>query len=179
MKDEWHITVVGDQHEWRGWCTNMGIKPLRIELSTFEVQLMCAIPGTWVTDEYGPCVSPDAAIASLIKEMQTFDKFHVVRVKHEVQCHAIIPRVLYYECHVKLDGPFAPAQRMASRDLFRDQRWYLTRRRLEPFDALYFVECVRHQLLHDNNRSVISGWEYEAAIIDTYPELDSRWVREH
>lgn len=175
--DEWHITVTGDQHHWRGFCTSIGIKPLRIELSTFEVQLMCAISGSWVAEEYG--ARPDAAIHALQREMMSRG-FTTCRVKHELQAaaHEVIPDAMYYECHIKLDGPFDPQAAMASRDLFREDRWYITRRELAPFDPAAWVRSMRDGLRHfSSSRAVIHSYEYEAAVLDTNPALDARWVR--
>jgi hypothetical protein len=177
MREEWHVTVEGDQHAWRGFCTAIGIKPLRIELSTFEIQLMCAIPGTWVSEEYGAHVNPADAMVALHAEIDR-KGFRVVRVKREVQVAAgeTLADALYYECHIKIDGPFNPQAPMASRDLFRDHRWYLTRRELSPFDHEHWVTAT-HIALKTQPGAQIHSWEYECAIVDTHPELDSSWVR--
>lgn len=187
MLQELHITVTGDQHQWRGFCTRLGIKALHIELSTFERQLMCAIPGSWWVNEYGKDVPVVAISHSLTNEMHRAG-FQVVRVKHEHQAEIVevvgivnhLQRepeqtygVKYYECHVKLDGEFMPYLQMTSRDLFRDERWYCTLRQATPFNPRDFVDHVRNST---RGHAVIAGWEYEACVLDTNPELDARWA---
>lgn len=173
--EEWHITVEGDQHVWRGFCASIGIKALHIELNTFERQLMCAIPGTWLTNEYGSYVPAADAIVALHSEMSK-KGFRVVRVKHEVACRAydVVPDALYYEVHCKFDGPFKPALRMTSRDLFRNERWYLTQRKQEPFDP-QFIAGIAGIAAGSANR--LDSFEYEACVLDTNPHLDAEWVR--
>lgn len=179
--EEHHVTVEGDPFQWRGFCAQLGIKPLWIELSTFERQLMCAI--TRRADE-------------AIRAINATGSFKIVRIKHEVQPHTVdcnfvetgpyirhvpdVAEVKYYECHVKLDGPFRPAIRMASRDLFRAERWYCTLRTTQPFDPRDFVERVKFWAsIADGWRgpSRVAGFEYEACVLDTNPELDARWSR--
>lgn len=190
QREEWHVTVEGDPSQWRGWCVCNNIKPLWIELNTFERQLMCAIPGS-----LGRQVEHGNEVARNIIE-GIHRSFNIVRVKHEVQpvkldvsTHGepdqfietfgdITP--VYYECHVKCDGPFRPAMQMASRDLFRESRWYITRRSPSPFNAREFVDMVRGWVaLPDGWRgpSVVHSFEYEACVLDTNPNLDINWSR--
>jgi hypothetical protein len=188
--EEWHVTVDGDPTQWRGWCVMHDIKPLWIELNTFERQLMCAFPG----DRGRQVDRGNERAASLIEGIH--HSFNVVRIKHEVapvkldvSTHSspntfietfgdVTP--IYYECHVKLDGPFRPAMQMSSRDLFRAERWYVTRRQQTPFNAQEFVDMVRGWVaLPDGWRgpSVVHSFEYEAALLDTNPNLDVNWQR--
>jgi hypothetical protein len=178
--EEWHVTVEGDQHAWRGYCTALGIKPLRIELNTFEVQLMCAIPGQWFIDAFGHGMDHQACITTLCGMFEQ-RHFRVVRVKHELQVAAgeVLPAALYYECHIKLDGPFDPCALLASRDLFRTERWYITRRAMDPFDPAVYVAGAALGLRHFSSSpcAKVIGHEYEACVLDTNPALDARWVR--
>jgi hypothetical protein len=145
--EEWHITVDADPVRWHRFCGIIGVKPLYIELSTFERQLMCA-------SKHNPA-------DEIIRQGRNFlGQAQIIRIKHE--------------CHVKLDGPFDPnAEEMVSRDLYRKDRWYITKRRRNPFIAEDFVNDVRTFAI-DSKRVIVAGWEYEAALIDTNPELDAR-----
>jgi hypothetical protein len=87
-------------------------------------------------------------------------------------------QAIYWEIHAKFDGPFRPAWHMSSRDLFREDRWYLTRREPQPFRFKEWLDMVqRWALMQDGWRgpSCLAGWEYEAAVLDTNPNLDARW----
>lgn len=186
MKHEHHITVAGDPLMWRGWCAAAGIKSLWIELNTFERQLMCAITGSDLERE---CCTIEAYIKDIGKS------FAIERIKHEVQPELIdisthckeaylsVPRVIdgavYYECHVKLDGPFLPHVAGSSRDLFRDSRWYVTRRQPEPFNPEVFAHTVTKRVNTDTQwrgASRVHSFEYEACVRDTNPKLDQHWM---
>lgn len=181
--EEYHITVGGVNVPcFRRLCESIGVKPLWIELNTFERQLMCAA---------GPRLGGPEAVTREFRQRG----YEILRVKHEVQPHKIditthgdaekkwldVPKpesVLYYECHAKFDGPFRPAMYMSSRDLLRSDRWYLTRRQPTPFDPQAWIDMVTTwAAMQDGWRepSRLAGWEYEAAILDTNPELDARW----
>jgi hypothetical protein len=162
--EEWHITVDADPVRWHHFCGIIGVKPLYIELSTFERQLMCA-------SKHNPA-------DDIMRQGRNFlGQAQIIRIKHEVAALALGEQSVYYECHVKLDGPFDPdAEQMVSRDLYRKDRWYITKRSLSPFSAQEFVDDVRTFAI-DAKHVVIAGWEYEAALIDTNPGLDARWVR--
>ena len=157
--EEYHVTVEGDPFQWRGFCAAVGIKPLWIELSTFERQLMCAA-------KYDPT-----------RHIELTGAFKIVRVKHEVSELQEFERALYWECHVKLNGPFYAKAPMASRDLYRPDRWYITRREDQPFDYLEFVDWVK---FHSAAREglTVAGFEYEAALKDTNRDLDGNWILE-
>lgn len=170
MNQEWHITVEGDPIKWWEWCTRERIKPLWIELNNFERQLMCAItPADLERDE--------AVIEGFEEDIARH--FKIVRVKHEVQPED--PRfaqilgfgqVQYYECHAKINGIFEPDWPMASRDLYRAARWYITRRQTTPFDPNHFAYHVRKGL---RSTSRLESFEYEACVRDTNPSLDQHW----
>jgi len=175
-KGEWHITVEGNNFQnvlrWSAFCAQTGIKPLWIELNDYRRQLMCAAREN---------VSRDIHAAG----------FDIIRVKHEVQptCQRldisthkdILPMskfldvpaevAVYYECHVKFDGPFKPIMPMASRDLLRESRWYMTSRATQPFDYAALV----HEACGANPDCRFAGYEYEAALIDSNPGLDKGW----
>lgn len=151
-REEWHVTVdATDPITWWQFCQRQGIKPLYIELSNFYRQVMCAC-------SFDP--------TELIKSNGIF----VMRTKHEVEAkpHEVIPNAVYYECHVKLDGQMAVKAPKASRDLYRADRWYATKRQLTPFDPTAFIERM-----HKYGR--VAGFEYEACVLDTTPALDSGW----
>lgn len=170
---EWHVTVLGDPFQWRGFCAAIGIKPLWIELNNFETQLMCAA-------DHDP-------------RQEIFQGgWQVIRTKHEVETFPIditthnqkgptwlpetIEGALYYECHVKIDGPFKPVFQMSSRDLFRRDRWYVTKREARPFNGKDFAEDIDRVLNHfPGGQCTIDEYEYEAALIDTNHELDDNW----
>lgn len=158
---EWHITVKGDPFEWRRFCHSFGIKPLWIELSNFDRHLMCAIDREPIFESF-----------TRILEFPT-SKFEIIRIKHEVMPDGTEQNPIYYECHVKLDGTFLPYACCASRDLFRDQRWYQTLREPYKFDPKPFVDHVRESMGADNQ---IVGVEYEVALTDTNPLLDAGWI---
>jgi len=174
MHEEWHITVEGDPFQWRGFCTQLGIKPLWIELNTFERQLMCAITPHMLDEQ-------ECTIEGLQREIER--SFKVVRFKHEVQPSdpAQLGRfgpndIVYYECHVKIDGPFRPELAMSSRDLFRADRWYVTRRSHEAFEPTHFVRSVQDYMHRHRKPALLAGWEYEAAVRDSNPNIDRLWV---
>lgn len=186
--EEFHVTVAPSKtqttfgltrtrnlaFDWRRFCETLQIKPLWIELNTFETQLMCAAP----TDP---------------TELIIRAGYEILRFKHEVGVEPINvstfqdlgprfipgtePRALYYECHVKLDGPFRPDLPLASRDLYRQERWYMTHRSSAPFDGKAFVDAVMGNLRHTGDEiTTLAGWEYEAAIEDTNSALDAKWI---
>lgn len=162
-EEEWHVTVEGvDAVTWANWCAESGIKPLYIELSNFERQLMCAAQDD-PSDMILLCTKEGGGLPGTTK---------IVRVKHEVSELWDDEVAVYYECHVKLDGPFRVDWPNASRDLYRDERWYRTRRSAAPFDPATFRDLARSQ----SKPSVIAGMEYEACLSDTNPGLDSRWI---
>lgn len=173
MHEEWHVTVKGDPFQWRGICAQLGIKPLWIELNNFERQLMSA-------SGFNPLTITNVSGQSVIEAAG----FKVERIKHEVQPSdpAQLGRfgpddVVYYECHIKLDGPFMPQLAMSSRDLFRDSRWYLTRRSAFSFEPSDFLRRVQQYLMRGQMYSGdIAGWEYEVAVMDTNRGIDHRWV---
>lgn len=152
--EEWHVTVDGvSPLAWETFCCLNGIKPLFIELNNFNTQLMCAAK-----------VDP----SNRIRE----DGINIVRIKHEVSVPVFSEAQLYWECHVKLDGPFNPKIHGASRDLYRANRWYVTHRRTAAFknDFAWFIDLVVEQ----GNK--FAGYEYECAVLDTNPELDRGWL---
>lgn len=181
--EETHITVDGDPIRWHRWCLSHGIKPLWIELNTFQRQLMCAIK------THGP------ESVAWWQQRIVDAGFIIVRVKREIQPYKLditvhsdtekryldVPtpaEAIYYECHAKFDGPFRPSWHMASRDLYRENRWYVTTRRSRPFDPQEWLDTVAGWArVADGWRdvSVLVGSEYEAAVLDTNPELDARW----
>lgn len=162
--EEWHVTVAGvDPVIWATWCAESGIKPLYIELSNFERQLMCAAktdPTEMITDGIE---EDNGGLPSTTR---------IVRVKHEASELWDDEVTVYYECHVKLDGPFRVDWPNASRDLYREQRWYRTRRSLSPFDPDTFRDLAHSQ----SKPSSVAGVEYEVCLSDTNPGLDSRWI---
>lgn len=183
--EEYHVTVEGDPMYWPEVCSDLGIKPLWIELNTFERQLMCAAkpqPG---------------GVLKLAQRIESYG-YKIVRMKDEIQPTRLdistyaspclfldVPNpadVIYYECHIKLDGPFRPAIRMSSRDLYRDDRWYITTRHEKPFEAAFLAHLeaqVRQWVSYPDayrGSSVIAGIEYEAAVLDTNQALDAHWV---
>lgn len=171
--EEWHVTVTGDPLVWPRMCAAFGAKPLWIELSTFERQLMCACPRRppLITHRF-----PEGE--ETIISCGAFGRFPVVRIKHEVAVALPDEAVQYYECHVKLNGPFNPKAPLASRDLYRENRWYSTMRSTLEFDPIEWVEfLMKHPRLIA--QSTIAGWEYEACILDTHQSLDEHWVREN
>lgn len=179
MKQEWHVTVQGDPFQWRGWCIANGIKPLWIELNNFNRQLMCAITEKDMVDA---CIDP-AIIAAGDVTPYTVDMakagFEILRVKHEVQAPHNIDiathgtPVIYYECHLKYDGRFRPELKATSRDLFRDHRWYATKRSETPFDPIAFKDFVERIIAQ---RAHLDSFEYEACLFDSNPGLDHRWI---
>lgn len=153
---EWHVTVEGDPVRWHSLCERANIKPLYIELNNFERQLMCAAK----QDPRDFYFLTNPAFG-----------FTTVRVKHEVERILDGETALYYECHVKFDGPFRSQFEMTSRDLYRQHRWYMTLRQEQPFEPLDFVGYAKASA----PESRFIGFEYEACLLDTNKELDKRW----
>lgn len=161
---EHHITVVGDPIAWRAFCAEQFVKPLYIELSDMRIQLMCAALDPF---DAGTFIATANAAG-----------FKVIRHKHEVSAVREDEHVVYWECHVKIDGPFQPELGLpnTSRDLYRQGRWYVTHRSLTPFDAEAFADRIVARL--KNYRSVnVDAFEYEACIMDTNPSVDRGWLR--
>lgn len=167
-REEWHITVSHDNASavanWHRWCQRQKIKPLYIELSNFERQLMCAASRD---------VSQAVADAG----------WKIIRVKRERETQSGASGdlgALYYECHVKIDGQLedlGPGVG-ASRDLYRADRWYATQRSNRPFDPSLFIDVVGRELvrLRPSRSNRIAGYEYEACLLDTNRGLDAGWL---
>jgi hypothetical protein len=159
--EEWHATVEGNPIEWYQFCIDHGFKPLFIELSNMTLQLMCASD-----------MDPRPALLG---------RWEVLRVKHEVSEPRDDEQVLYWECHVKINGPYRRdlAKKLAhrtSRDLYRGgYRWYVTHRQGTPFDAEALVDNYVRRMANYRGLSV-DGHEYEACILDTNPALDENWL---
>lgn len=160
--EEWHVTVKGDPIAWAAFCAENGMKPLHIELSNRETQLMCAAS-----------FDPRALIHELVDENER-QLFTIIRVKHEVSDLLDGETALYWEAHVKFNGPFRIDRKGTSRDLFRthEQRWYMTHRQATPFVADAFA--ARAQMM--SKPSQFAECEYEACILDTNPALDGGWL---
>ena len=155
--EEWHVTVDGvDPIRWRKFCVEHDIKPLYIELNNFNTQLMCAT-----------AFDPIDLINS-----GALPGIHIVRVKHEVSTPTYAERQIYWECHVKFNGPFHPRFPCSSRDLYRIDRWYATWRHPEQFDAAAFAALAIKQA----RDCKFAGYEYECAIQDSNPSLDKGWL---
>jgi len=163
--EEWHVTVEGDPVTWHQLLTDKrlraGIKPLFIELNNFELQLMCAStfdPQTLI--RMWNLANPAAS-------------FEIIRIKHEVSEVQSGETVLYWEAHAKIDGPFQPRRfDKTSRDLFRHNRWYVTKRREIPFNQEEFRHIVQTGLPFG---CTLAEVEYEACLVDTNRELDRDW----
>jgi hypothetical protein len=162
-QEEFHVTVEGvDPIDWYNFCHEQGVKPLYIELNNMNLQLMCAMK-----------VDPDEMIELF---GTSFPDAKVVRVKHEVNVMNAEERPIYYECHVKIDGPLLANIPMSSRDLYRGTRWYLTKRSVNPFSANDFYQGVIKRMENRSNQTVV-GFEYEVCVRDTNPSIDSGWAR--
>jgi hypothetical protein len=161
--EEFHVTVEDvNPIDWFNFCHEHSIKPLHIELNTLGLQLMCAT---------------DSDPAELIELFQAaFPEGKVARIKHEVNLMTAEERPVYYECHVKLEGPMLGNIPMSSRDLYRGNRWYLTKRSASPFSAEDFYRGVIRRMENRSNQKVL-GFEYEVCVQDTNPSLDSGWAR--
>lgn len=168
---EWHVTVTGGSPvAWHKLCTGIGMKPLFIELSNRQLQLMMA-------SKFDPAaVLKDA---DSVTPLQLFERkgFTVVRSKHEVSDVLEGEAALYWEVHLKFDGLFRPDRAGTSRDLFRAAgpyagRWYLTVRKPKPFDPMVYV----NQAATLGKGSTFKGFEYEAALTDTNPSIDKGWA---
>lgn len=199
MRTEYHITVEGDPVRWYDICEDMGIKPLWIELSTFERQLMCAITGD---DLKNSCVD---SIEPFVTDIERRRRFKVIRIKHEVGPRMVDVTTLsspypmyapidappadfiYAECHMKFDGEFRGDMQRVSRDLYRENRWYVTQRLPRNFDPSNFLYSTLHTLAYEREYpraslggqyglSTLAGWEFEYCLSDTNPKLDERWM---
>jgi hypothetical protein len=162
--EEWHVTVEGDPLAWATFCQEREAKPLYIELSDRRLQLLSALSFDPEEDTGAGCSFLDEATAA---------GFKVVRLKHEVSTLRPGEIALYYEAHAKFDGPFRHDQRSSSRELYRGNRWYLTRREAEPFSLEQFEAATR--LMSKPSKFV--GSEYEVCIFDSNPALDDGWLR--
>jgi hypothetical protein len=160
--EEWHITVKGDPVRWADFCREHDLKPLFIELQGGATQLMCA-----------SSFDPSILLLDLVDENER-QLFTIIRVKHEVSVLRDGERALYYEAHVKFNGPWRTDRKGVSRDLYRahEQRWYMTHRQATPFDAAAFG--AKATVLARPSR--FDEVEYEACILDTNPALDGGWL---
>lgn len=179
---EYHITVEGDPLAWVRTCHELNIKPLWIELNTFERQLMCAIKLSreweWTAEAWAECITAHGFTVIRVKDAVCPYKLDVSTFDKPNQFLEMPTQALYYECHAKFDGPFRPSWHMSSRDLLREDRWYVTRRQPEPFAVKEWLDMVqRWAFMSDGFRgpSCLAGWEYEAAVLDTNPKLDEHW----
>lgn len=179
--EEYHVTVAPgtDRRRFQQYCEVLNgtigrkIKALDIELNTFERQLMVA-------------ANFNAAEALLM------GGFLILRVKHEVSVPHLditthgepstvylaerpVPNAVYYECHVKLNGQFRGDLPCTSRDLFRHNRWYMTKRSPAPFNPGAFVDTVT-RLTRDGSH--VDSFEYEACLHDSRPQLDTQWMKQ-
>lgn len=162
--EEFHATIEGiDPIIWHRICLDNGIKPLYIELSTRNLQIMCAMHADPRQPE-GDLVPFEQAIKD--------EGGKIVRLKREVSELAEGETPIYYECHVKLDGPVRWDRRNVSRDLYRVDRWYVTKRSPSPFNAEEYVKLTAGM----TKGSKIAGFEYEICIEDTNPSLDLGWI---
>lgn len=161
--EEHHITVAGDPIKWYGFCRKQKIKPLYIELNNRNLQLMCAVDGNDPRIDIG-----------ILQDAMTDAGFTVLRHKHEVSELREGEKPLYWECHVKIDGVFRTDFGLTSRDLYRTNRWYVTRRLQRRFDGDAFAELIRRRLQGKQDQRYDS-FEYEACIVDTNPGLDKGW----
>jgi len=132
------------------------------------LQLMCAVGQDWFTFK-----SANGVIDDLLTEI-TNAGFEVLRHKHEVSEIREGEKPLYWECHVKIDGTFRTDFGQTSRDLFRKNRWYVTRRLQRRFDGEAFAELIRRRLVGKADQQ-FDSYEYEACIVDTNPGLDRGW----
>lgn len=187
--EEHHITVdpsTVDPIRWHRLCVlAFNIKPLYIELNDHRTQLMCAVPKADVSNLLHLIARQDVKVVRVKHEVQELSPIDVTShggadVMYITQHRGEVIR--YFECHVKLDGPFCPELPGSSRDLYRVNRWYVTKRSRRPFDPLDFVHRVEHaaalkarELGSWRQPSVVAAFEYEAAIIDTNPAIDDRW----
>lgn len=167
---EAHVTVGNvDPIEWFNFCHEHTLKPLYIELSNHAIQLMCAVAVAGPDDEFLKTLQEDFR--------EAFPQGEVLRVKVETNLMTPEERSVYYECHVKIDGPMRTDMPwMSSRDLYRKDRWYLTLRSPHPFDGEAFYRKVIKRLEGRATQRVVS-YEYEVAILDTNPGLDAGWDR--
>lgn len=169
--EEYHVTVDGiDPIAWHAFCSDQGVKPLYIELSTRNLQLMCALkslPAEGASDAPTFSDFTDAIAAS-------FPEVRIVREKFEVNVMNQDERPVYYECHVKIDGPMLFNFPMASRDLYRQARWYVSKRSRNPFDADAFYRQILKRFEGRANQKIV-GYEYEVCVRDTNHALDAGW----
>lgn len=177
--EEWHVTVEGDPIAWWNFCSgkagwenyygrNVVVKPLYIELADRRLQLLSAM-----SFDPSKTVEGDDKAPTFLQACH-HGGFKVVRVKHEVSALRPGDVPLYYELHVKLDGPFRTDRSGASRDLYRENRWYQyrTERSSQPFDAFDYIA----RFVTQSKPSVMAGFEYEACLLDTNPGLDAGWL---
>ena len=165
-REEWHVTVSGiDAPEWHALCRDLDVKPLHIELSNLDLQLMLATSR-----------NPTSFINAFPSRV------HVTRIKHEIEVppcfagvHPSLGGPIYYECHVKFDGMRFPAHApyLMSRDLYRENRFYATKRQRTPFDPSAFVRETMGRFHY----AIYAGHEYEACLTDTNPNLDADWIK--
>lgn len=158
--EEWHVTVDDTNAiDWFVFCVDKGIKPLFVELSTGELQLMCAA-------SFDP--------TPLIEER---GRFKIIRIKHEVSELREGEVALYYEAHLKFDGLYRADLATASRDLYRlGRRWYLTKRHpKKPIDLVDFGE--RGRIVAKGKENTLVGGEAEIVVLDTNPGLDTNWMK--
>jgi len=161
--EEYHVTVEDiNPIDWFNFCHDLDVKPLHIELNNMNLQLMCALGE-----------DPEVLIEKLGAD---YKDARVVRVKHEVNIMTAEERPVYYECHVKLEGPMLGNIPMSSRDLYRGNRWYLTKRSVSPFSAEDFYRGVIRRMENRSNQKVL-GFEYEVCVQDTNPSIDAGWAR--
>jgi len=160
MNQEWHVTtdMSIDPTEWARFCRVNSIKPLYIELNTYGLQLMCQ-------STFDPTEQIKAG------------GFPIVRVKHEYQPSPLLEGVVkYWECHCKFNGSFRPDLPMASRDLYRPGRWYVTQRSYQPFDPKAFAASVCETI--GPLGAQFQSFEYEACVQDTNEDLDKVWIQQ-
>ncbi len=160
--EEWHITVKGDPLLWAQFCRENGLKPLFLEMPNHTTQLLSA-----------SSFDPRPLLNEVLGENERA-LFTVIRVKHEVSLARDSEKPVYYEAHVKFNGPFRTDRKGASRDLYRthEQRWYLTHRQSTPFAADAFAA----KAVSLAKPSRFDAVEYEAVLIDTNPALDGGWL---
>lgn len=172
--EEWHITVEGDVLEFVRLCEGYGVKPLVIELSNRNIQLMSATSDDPYQSGFYDAVA---------------EKFKVLRVKYEVDRLLPGETPLYFETHVKLEGIFRYDRQGASRDVLRSaahnaNRWYLTKRTKAiavgvgggitvGYDPGHFAN-TEAPLLAKGSRVV--GAESEFCLHDSNPGLDANWL---
>lgn len=131
------------------------IEPLYFELSNRTLQLV------------GMTSKDPSALITLIESKG----WKVVRVKHTVSARIPGEDVVYYEAHVRFHGELRADLKLTSRDLYRHQRWYMTRRSPKEFDAKAFERLAAGL----GKQSRVLGSTYMVCIEDTNPSLDDGW----